>query len=140
MDRRLAGARGFSIVDLLVVVALLGSIGFAFARFYQRVDCSNRNSEPERLLPRLHSLTVERERTVKARVEVADCGFTARGASGDCFRVGLTSNAPTLYAYAAVPSGSSTTVYAIGQSPDTYGSVLSFTGDGKLNKTLARCR
>jgi len=137
---RVTKPRGLSLVDLLVGLALVSSICFVVFSVYERVDCSNRNTEPERMLPRLLSLTVERERVLKSRVEVNDCGFTGNGASGDCFRVGLTSNAPTLYAYAAVPSGSSTTVYAIGQDPETYGSVVSLSGDGKLNKSLARCR
>jgi hypothetical protein len=132
--------RGYSLVDLAIGVVLVGSMVFAVARWYAGIDCSNVNVEAERMLPRLLSLTMERERTVKSRVEVTDCGFTSRGARGDCQRVGLSSNAPTQFTYVATPNGATTKAYAIGQTPATYGSVVSLEPNQKIDKSAARCR
>jgi hypothetical protein len=132
--------RGFSLVDLAIGMLLVGSIVFVVTRWYAGIDCKNLNKEAERLLPRLLTMTMERERDVKTRVEVTDCGFTSRGATGDCHRIGFSSNGATQYSYVALPNGATTKAYAIGQTPATYGSVLSLEPNQKIDKSAARCR
>jgi hypothetical protein len=132
--------RGFSLIDLAVGVLLVGSIVFFVSRWYASIDCANLNAEPERMLPRVLTMTTDRERDLRSRVELTDCGFTGRGASGDCHRIGLSSNSATLFTYVALPKGATTTAYAIGQTPTTYGSVVSLEQNQKIDKSASRCR
>lgn len=132
--------RGFSLFEGIAIIAACAlTVSLGVGWYYGR-DCATQESEAQRMLQRIAELEAEKKKAAGTYAAMAECFFARQGALGDCASVGLTSNFPSRFAYRVDLTQSGFRALAIGQSADTFGSLITLTEAGEINDEASACR